>query len=165
MALIHIIKKPEARKLFGKAELKIIEKQLLGINLKPSEKTRLSRDIKPKLKIIKEMSHFQQEFELKKGQEIKYLINQTKEEILKSQWKNQIKKIIVFGSYIDKTLRHNSDIDLSVEFKKIDKKEATKFRIEMASKIPEKIQAQAYNLLPKKIKNEIDTKGRIIYEK
>ena len=44
----------EIRKIFGKKEIKIILKQLEGISLNQSEKNRLSRDIRPKLNIIKE---------------------------------------------------------------------------------------------------------------
>ena len=44
------------RKIFGKKEIEIILKQLEGITLTQSEKNRLSRDIRPKLKVIKELS-------------------------------------------------------------------------------------------------------------
>jgi len=55
MGLLELIRhEKELRRIFGQQELKIIEKQLLGVNLSPSEKTRLSRDIKPKFEIIKE---------------------------------------------------------------------------------------------------------------
>ena len=52
------INKKEARRIFGKKEIGIILKQLEGLPLKPSELTRLSRDIKPKLEFIKEISKF-----------------------------------------------------------------------------------------------------------
>ena len=42
----------DLRVLFGERELKIIEKQLLGIQLTRSEKTRLSRDIRRKFQVI-----------------------------------------------------------------------------------------------------------------
>ena len=54
MSLIQFLKKENnARKIFGKRELKIIEKQLFGLNLTQSEKNRLSRDIRKKLEFIK----------------------------------------------------------------------------------------------------------------
>jgi hypothetical protein len=57
MGLLELLKKSEnARKIFGKRELKIIEKQMLGVNLTQSEKNRLSRDIRKKLEFIKEIS-------------------------------------------------------------------------------------------------------------
>ncbi len=49
MGMLQFLKKNEnTRKIFGVRELKIIEKQLLGINLTQSEKNRLSRDIRKK---------------------------------------------------------------------------------------------------------------------
>ena len=45
----------DSRKIFGSKELKIIEKQLMGIKLTQSEKNRLSRDIRKKLRFIKEI--------------------------------------------------------------------------------------------------------------
>ena len=56
MTLLNILKSDEnARKVCGKRELKIIEKQLLGINLTQSEKNRLYRDIRKKLDFKKEI--------------------------------------------------------------------------------------------------------------
>ncbi len=166
MALIDLVKhENEMRKIFGKQELKIIEKQLLGVSLSASEKTRLSRDIRPKFEIIKRLSDFKNEFDLKKASEIKYLINEAKEIILESKWKNKIKEIKVFGSFIENKLRLNSDIDLSVEFNKITKKEAQDFKLEMIGKLPGKIQIQVFNFLSEKIKKEIMEKGKIIHKR
>ena len=54
MSLINIIKtNKDIRKIFGKKELVIIEKQLLGVSLTQSEKNRLSRDIRKKFEVIK----------------------------------------------------------------------------------------------------------------
>ena len=75
MNLINFLKKNKnVRKIFGERELKIIEKQLLGIRLTQSEKNRLSRDIRKKLDFIKEASNYTEEFELKFRAEIKKLI-------------------------------------------------------------------------------------------
>ena len=54
----YLNKNKNTRKVFGKKELKIIEKQLLGINLSQSEKNRLSRDIRPKFELINDFSKF-----------------------------------------------------------------------------------------------------------
>ena len=165
MALINLVKHENGmRKIFGKQELKIIEKQLLGVSLSASEKTRLSRDIRPKFEIIKKLSDFQGEFNLKKSSEIKYLINEAKEIILESKWKNKIKDIKLFGSFTENKLRLNSDIDLSVEFDKITTKESQEFKLEMVGKLNKKLQIQVFNLLPEKIKKEIIEKGKIIYK-
>ena len=74
MTLLKTLAQPEIRKLFGKRELVIIRKQLFGVPLKGSEKTRLSRDIRKKFEAIALLIPSIKEFELKKGAEIKRLI-------------------------------------------------------------------------------------------
>jgi len=166
MTLLNLVRRDkEMRRIFGKAELKIVEKQLLGVALSPSERTRLSRDIKPKFKIISKLCDSKQEFELKKAQEIKYLINEAKEIILESPWKPKIRKISVFGSTIENQRRLNSDIDMSVELINSDQKDSTKFLIKTQGRVPEKIHLSVFNLLPDNLKKEIKEKGRIIYGK
>ncbi len=165
MSLINIIKKSQhIRKLFGKCELKIIEKQLLGVSLKLSERTRLSRDIRKKFQAIDELSNFSLEFNLKKGSEIKYIIEETKEIILENKHFKEIEKIILFGSAAENQMTLMSDIDIAVVFSKISKKDSGKFRIEISSKTNDRVDIQVYNFLSNKIKKEIDKKGRIIYE-
>lgn len=151
------------RRLFGEQELKIVEKQMMGVNLSPSERTRLSRDIRPKFEIVAELAEFKKEFDLKKSQEIKFLVEQAKEVILESKYFKNIKKIVVFGSFIENKMRFGSDIDISVEFYKIDRKEVSSFLLEMFGKIPERVQLQVFNILEDKIKKEINEKGRTIY--
>jgi len=166
MGLLELVKhEKEMRKIFGQQELKIIEKQLLGINLSASEKTRLSRDIRPKFEIVKKLSDFKKEFNLKKAQEIKYLINEAKEVILESVWYKQINKIIVFGSTVENQRTFRSDIDIAVEFSDITLREATKFRIHVAGRVNSKIDIQVYNILPKKIKDSIIKNHKILYRK
>jgi predicted nucleotidyltransferase len=165
MKFINILKKPNIRKLFGKRELIIIEKQLKGVKLKPSEKTRLSRDIRAKFKAIKELIPYEEEFKLKYKEKIKEKIKNLKKTILESKYHPNIKKIILFGSITENQLTLESDIDIAVEFKKINSKEATEFRIKILGRIEENIDIQVYNTLPKKIKKEIDKKGKIIYER
>lgn len=164
MDLLTFLKKNQnARKVFGKRELVIIEKQLLGIALTQSEKNRLSRDIRKKFEFIEQCWSFKEEFKLKKGSVITKLIAEAKEEILQDQLRSQIKKIILYGSSAENKRTFKSDIDLAVVFKKIDLSEATKFRIRIAGKISNLIDIQVYNILPKKIKDEIDAKGQILW--
>lgn len=153
------------RKIFGRRELIIIQKQLLGVKLTQSEKNRLSRDIRKKFEAIKEISQFQSDFGLKYGKEIKKAIEEAKEVILNSKYHSKIKKIILFGSTADNTRTLKSDIDIAVEFYGIDKKEATQFRIDTVKKLRDNMDIQAYNFLPEKLKNEINKKGRLIYGK
>ena len=74
----------------------------------------------------------------------------------------KIRKIYLFGSVAEGAHIFRSDIDIAVEFDKITLKEATKFRIKF--NYSEKIDVQVYNILPEKLKKEIN-KGKIIYER
>ena len=164
MNLIQFLKTNEnARKIFGQRELKIIEKQINGINLTQSEKNRLSRDIRKKFQFINEASKFKDEFELKKSSSINSMISEAKEIILNHPLRNKIKKIILFGSVVEKKLTIKSDIDIAVEFLEITKKQAFDFRKNISGNLPEKIDIQVFNILPEKIKKEIKNKGKIIY--
>ena len=166
MSLLHIVRESKnIRKLFGARELKIIEKQLLGIKLKPSEITRLSRDIRKKFLAIQELANYKDEFNLKKASEIKTLIEEAKTYILESKYSPKIKKIILFGSAVTNELTFRSDIDIAVEFFNISQKEATEFRIKISGSLSKKIDIQVYNTLPDKIKKEIDEKGKVLYER
>ena len=153
------------RKIFGQRELKIIEKQLLGINLTQSEKNRLSRDIRKKLEFIKDISKYKEDFNLKKGTLIKEIIEDTIEIIKEHHYFNKIEKIILYGSTVENERTFRSDIDICVVFKdKISLREVTKFRINILGEVRDKVDVQVYNALPKKIKKEIDTKGKTLYE-
>lgn len=155
----------DARRIFGQRELKIIEKQLFGIKLTQSEKNRLSRDIRKKFEFIKRVARFENDFELKKGAEIKKTIEDSKEEIIASKYFPRIKRIILFGSAVENEMTFRSDIDIAVEFDSITQKEATEFRIFVSGRVSNKVDVQVYNVLPKKIKKEIDSKGRVLYER
>jgi len=165
MSLLSLLKSDKnARKVFGKRELKIIEKQLLGINLTQSEKNRLSRDIRQKFEFIKDVSRFEREFKLKKGAEIKKMIEEAVNTIQDNPLSRRIKEIILFGSAAENKLTFKSDIDIAVKFNKINIKEATLFRSRVAGRVNQRIDVQVYNHLPAKIKKEIDAKGRTLYE-
>ena len=152
------------RKIFGKRELKIIEKQLLGVNLTQSEKNRLSRDIRQKLEFIKEASRFSEEFKLKKGSEIKKMVEETKEAILNDILFRKIKEVLLFGSIIENKFTFKSDIDIAVKFDKITIKESALFRKRISGKVNQKVDVQVYNHLPSKLKKEINSKGKILYK-
>mgnify|MGYP002640812934 CR=1 FL=1 len=165
MSIIRFLKEnKDCRKLFGKRELSIIEKQLRGINLTQSEKNRLSRDIRKKLLVIKELSKYEQEFALKKGKENKELIQETILRIKETELFPKIKRIVLFGSAIDKELTLMSDIDIAVEFDEIDEEKALKFCSRVGG-FSSRLDVQVYNLLPDKIKNQINKKGKIIYKR
>lgn len=161
--LKFITESREARKIFGKKEIKIVEKQMLGVNLTQSEKNRLSRDIRTKLEFIAKAARFESEFDLKKGAEIKKIVEEAKEEILKDISNSRINKIFLFGSAVENKLALQSDIDLAVEFNNIIPADATLFRKRILGKVNKRVDLQVYNILPEKIKKEIDQKGKIIY--
>ena len=166
MNFINFLKNNKnTRKVFGEREIKMIEKQLLGITLTQSEKNRLSRDIRKKLEFIEKAANFSEEFKLKKGAIIKDIINEAKNVILNDILKDKITKIILFGSTVENKLTFKSDIDIAVKLKKINLKEATLFRKRVGGKIDDRVDVQVYNILPEKIKKEINKKGKIFYEK
>jgi len=165
MNLIQFLKSGNnARKIFGKRELKIIEKQLNGINLTQSEKNRLSRDIREKFKFIKDVVKFEEEFELKKGSEIKKIINEALAVILQHPFRNRIKKILLFGSGVENKLTFRSDIDIAVLFNDISIKEATLFRSQIAGRVSDSADIQVLNVLPEKIKKSILQNHKILYK-
>jgi predicted nucleotidyltransferase len=166
MGLIETLKQDKnTRKIFGKREIEIIEKQLKGIKLTPSEQTRLYRDIRKKFDAITNLSKYTEEFELKKGAIIKQLIKRAETIILGSKYFSRINKIVLFGSAAENQLNYRSDIDIAVIFKNITKEEAEDFRITALSRAPKEIDIQVYNFLPEKIKVEIDKKGKSIWKK
>ena len=166
MSLLSYLKsEPKARKIFGEKELKIVEKQLLGISLTQSEKNRLSRDIRPKFEFISDVSRFSGNFKLKKGAEIKRIIDESKEEILHDKISKRIERIFLFGSTVENKRHYHSDIDLAVKFSKINLKEATLFRKHVLGRVRDCVDIQVYNVLPEKIKKEIRVNGRRIYSK
>jgi predicted nucleotidyltransferase len=165
MGFLSFLKNNEnTRKVFGKRELKIIEKQMLGVALTQSEKNRLSRDIRKKLEFIQQASRYHDEFKLKRGSEIKKNIQGAKEVILEDKLAKEIQKIMLFGSAVDNTLTFRSDIDLAVQFKDITTKEATLFRARISGSVDQKIDIQVFNTLPKKIRKEIVKKHKVLYE-
>ncbi|MBU0614944.1 MAG: nucleotidyltransferase domain-containing protein [Nanoarchaeota archaeon] len=165
MGLLTTIKtKPVIRSIFGKKELDIIEKQLLGIKLTPSETTRLSRDIRKKLIAVKELCPSIGEFDLKKGSELKYVIDEAKAVILESEYARSINNIFLFGSTASGTRGLNSDIDIAVEFSKINSKEASKFRVYVAARVPEIVDIQVFNTLPLNVQRSILNKHKVIWQ-
>ena len=161
MTLLTFIKKNKnLRKLFGKRELVIIQKQLLGVRLTQSERNRLSRDIRKKLEVIKEIAQFSPEFGLKHGIEVKRIITETMGVISNSTYRPRIKRVFLFGSTADATRTLQSDIDIAVEFESITKDETVRFRLDILRKANDLVDIQVYNVLPDKLKKEIDLRGR-----
>ncbi len=167
MALLEFLQKHQeaARKVFGKRELRIMEKQLWGLTLSQSEKNRLSRDIRKKLEFIRKMQMYTDEFTLKHGDRVKKLTLDAKEAIIDHPLFHRIQKIVLFGSTVERRRHLGSDVDIAVSFKEITLHDATKFRIEVSGRLSDAIDVQVYNVLPEKVKKEIDEKGRVLYER
>ena len=155
----------DARRIFGKKELEIISKQLDGLSLTQSEKNRLSRDIKPKLEFIKEISKFENEFELKKDQDAKKTIDRAVKIILQDKLKDKIEAILLFGSRVNGIVTSRSDIDICVVFDNIEKEDADRFRIRILGNFSTKVDVQVFNVLPQKIKRSIAGSHKILYKK
>jgi predicted nucleotidyltransferase len=155
---------PAVRKLFGKRELVIIEKQLLGVALTQSEKNRLSRDIRPKFKAIAALAGFSKEENLKKGSQLLEWIEETKQTVLDSRFGSRVKRIWLFGSTTENKRALRSDVDIAVELDKTDSKEATLFRKEIAAVVPSLMDVLVFNELPPKLQQEIRSKGRVLFE-
>ena len=165
MTLFDFIKnEPLATRIFGRAEIEIIKKQLLGINLTQSEKNRLSRSIRPKFEFIRKCSVHKEEFDIKKGGEVYKKISLFKEKLLLDKLGRDIQRIYLFGSFVENKMSHDSDVDLAVEFKKIDLRVATLFKKRMLEEKPELIDLSIYNNLPKNIQREIKQNGKILFE-
>lgn len=162
---IFIKKSPLARKIFGVKEIVIIRKQISGIRLTQSEKNRLSRDIRPKLRFIQEISRFSEEFDLKKGSENKTMISRVLEVIREDQDFSKIKEIWLFGSIVKNEMTVRSDIDIAVLFDKINLTGATNFRIRVGGKVDDKVDVQVFSALPEKIKKSILKSHKILYKR
>jgi len=164
MGLLSFLRKDKnTRKVFGQRELKIIEKQLEGISLTQSEKNRLSRDIRPKLEFIKECAGFKEEFKLKKGARNWEKVHEAVGVILEDELGRKAKEIWLFGSMVENQMTVRSDIDVVVVFEKIDLLEAGKFRIRVLGELSDKMDIQVFNVLPAKIKKEVEKKHRVLY--
>ncbi len=166
VGLLQVLKSnSDVRRLFGSRELVIVEKQLLGVSLTQSEKNRLSRDIRKKLQAVSALIGFESEFELKKGSEIWRWVGEAKEIILNNRFSSRIKRIVLFGSAVENQLSFRSDIDIAVEFEKISVGEASQFRKELLGLVNQRIDLQVLNVLPKKIVQEVNSKGRVLFER
>ncbi len=161
MELFEKIKEPIMRKIFGKKEIGIIQKQLFGIGLTPSEQTILSREIRKKFIAIELLCPHKKDFSLKKGVLPKELVEKTKKKILNSVYAKNIKRIIWFGSFVRGEATFNSDVDLCVEFDEIDLKDSIKFETFVSD---EMLDVKIYNFLPIKLKKEVDD-GKIIFRR
>ena len=165
MTLYEFIQKEEsALKVFGKAEIQIIKKQLSGISLTQSEKNRLSRSIRPKFDFIKKCSVYKEEFEIKKGGEIYKQLEILKEKILLDEIGRKVKRIIVFGSFAENKMSTTSDVDVAIEFYEIDSREASLFKKRILSVKKDIFDISIFNELPKNIQKEVLSNGKIFYE-
>jgi len=162
---VFIEKSPLARKVFGKREIVIIRKQVAGIRLTQSEKNRLSRDIRPKLRFIVEASKFSDEFALKKGADNKRMIERALEVIGDDKDFSRVREIWLFGSMMKNEMTIRSDVDVCVLFDRIGKMEADKFRIRILGMVDDKMDIQVFNVLPEKIKKSILKSHKVLYKR
>lgn len=163
MTLFKLISNNKDVKLiFGIGEIRIIRKQLLGVKLSQSEKNRLSRSIRPKLKFVRECSLYKDEFQVKKGGESLKQISILKDKILLDKKCNDVVKIFIFGSFVENRMSMDSDVDISVEFNNITEKEASLFKQRMSP--PHLLDLSVFNFLSEKMKKEVICNGKIIFK-
>jgi len=165
MELIKFLKEDKnSRRIFGKKELEIIEKQLNGIKLNQSERNRLSRDIRKKFEFIEKCSKFKDSFVLKKNLVNKNLVKSNLKILLNNKYSKKIQAILLFGSILNENFNKNSDIDIGVLFDNIDLREATLFRKELMANLNSKIDLQVVNILPLNIRKEIAKNHKVLYK-
>jgi len=162
---VFIEKNPLARKIFGAREIVIIRKQVSGIKLTQSEKNRLSRDIRPKLKFIFEASRFSDEFDLKKGSDNRDLVSQVMDVVRKDKDFKRVREIWLFGSMVKNEMTYRSDVDIAVLFDRINLSGATDFRIRIGGNFSDKADVQVFNVLPEKIKKSILKSHKVLYKR
>lgn len=160
-----VIKEPFARTLFGKAEINIIKKQVKGIKLTQSEKNRLSRDIRPKFKAIKEFSNYEDEFELKHNQNKIFFQKRIIQLVKEHPLFPKVKAIILFGSHANNTQNLFSDMDFAVILDNATRKESFEFEITILGDLPDKIDFHVFNELPTKVKKTIRENHKVIFKK
>lgn len=165
MTLYEFIKdEPLAKVVFGKKEIEIIKKQLIGIKLKQYERNILSRSIRKKFNFIKKCSVYKEEFEIKKGGEIIKQLEILRDLMLLDKIGKNIKKIYIFGSFVENKMSSNSDVDIAIEFKNIDKKEISKFKKRILEQKKDLFDISIFNNLPTNIQNEIKKNGKVFFE-
>lgn len=163
--LAFLGREPGARKVFGRRELKIVEKQLKGVSLTQSEKNRLSRDVRKKLEFMKKAARFADEFELKKGAGLRSSIDDAVEVIKEDASFPHVSRIWLFGSAATNELTLSSDVDIAVDFDAKGVGGPAEFRNRVSGSLPDGFDVQVFGELPKKVRNEILAKGTILYER
>ena len=154
-----------ARKVFGEKEIGIMLNQIEGKTLSQSEKNRLSRDIRPKLKFIGECSAFVEFFRLEKNIANKLIIDDSTRKILNDSLSAKISSILLFGSFADGTFNKNSDIDIAVVFEEgVPYKEASLFRKRLMADLNGKVDLQVFEQMPLKIKKGIAKNHKILFK-
>jgi predicted nucleotidyltransferase len=165
MTLYEFIKnEPSAKIIFGKGEIEIIKKQLLGQKLKQYEKNILSRSIRKKFNFIKKCSVFKEEFDVKKGGEVYKQLEILRDWMLLDQIGKNIKKIYIFGSFVENKMSSNSDVDIAIEFNEIDKKEISKFKKRILEQKKDLFDISIFNNLPINIQSEVKKNGKVFFE-
>lgn len=165
MSLLEFLKRePNARLIFGKRELVIIRRQLMGEQLKQSERNRLSKFIRPKLRFISAASKYEGEFKLERRVTIDNLIEKAKQTILSDKVGKKAKAILLFGSHVSGFTTFRSDVDVCALFDNIPESEAFKFQIRVSSKLPEIIDVRVFNTLPLKVKIGVISAFKVIFK-
>ena len=157
------VEESSARLIFGKKELEIIKKQLLGLQMTQSERNRLSKFIRPKLQFMEKCVEFKQEFELIRKEKFKLILSQTLNACLEDKLGKNICAILLFGSHVDETAIWRSDIDIAVIFDEdISSRDQIDFTLRL--QIPEIVQISIFNSLPIYVKASLIKNYKVLYK-
>jgi uncharacterized protein len=141
-------------------------KQIEGRDLKQSERNRLSRDIRPKLDVVRKLSEFKDEFALERNQENKRVIENAIGVVLSDELGEDVKAMLLFGSFVDGSFTARSDIDICVVFdRKLSLKEATEFRVRVSGELPDKVDIQVFGVLPQKVKRSVARNHKVLFSR
>ncbi len=154
-----------ARLVFGKKELEIIRKQLLGMPLKQSERNRLSKFIRPKLRFIAQCAVFKNEFELIRKSRLKELLAHVLNVVLSDKLGKNAVAIFLYGSFCNNSANKFSDLDVGVIFPEITPRQAASFEVRVLSKVPELVDVKVFNTLPLRVKRSVVENYKILYKK
>ncbi len=153
-----------ARLVFGKKELEIIHKQLLGMRLKQSERNRLSKFIRPKLRFIAECSVFKNEFVLARRSKLKKVLTAVLGAVLEDRIGKNAVAVLLYGSFADGTANKFSDVDIAIVFSEITHREASAFEVRVGAKLPELVDLKVFNVLPLRVKKSLVANYKVLYK-
>ena len=152
-----------ARRLFGEREIDIAVRQMKGLPLTASERVRLSRDIRPKLELVRELAAFGDEFALKKNKANETAWKRAVDEIRRDAVGREAVAVLLFGSQVTGEKTRRSDVDIAVVFGRApDRKTVFGFESRLNGAV-EGVHVSVFEALPPRVKAEIARNHRVLF--